>query len=445
MVNWKALGAQRRLLREGAWAMSGQVVAALAGVAGVRVLTELAPLAVFGAANLLVGAVSLGRNVVIAPLYNAQLRFHPRFSERGQSAWAARYFAWRAWIATGISAAAGTLLYLLAAACCSSLRIDWVTFLGLLMFLGADTGRTLATNRLNAERRQARLAVWVGLEGCLVIAAPSVLLCLWPTTASMIWGQALGVATTAVVLGVLSRGKPQGGDERRNPSETLGLTKEVWHYGLPFAPMGLVGWIATIGDRYVLGGVQGVGEVGHYAAVSGVGSRPINFLGTLLNTIMRPVLFSAESSNDKAKAHRVFVGWVLLTTVAGAVLTLTMVLFGSAISRVLFAPAYREGSGRLLAWVALAYSLTAVTQVFENRLYSVGRSAVVLIPQLVGTVASVGFAIILIGLSGTVGAAEGKAAAFCLQCVATAFFALGVRRRKVSMEGQTANSAGGKP
>src|SRR5881398_3500080 len=74
-----ALSSWKRAGREGIWVVIGQASVALAGLVGVRLLTELAPREVMGNASLLLGAVILGRNIFVAPFSNAQIRFHPEY------------------------------------------------------------------------------------------------------------------------------------------------------------------------------------------------------------------------------------------------------------------------------------------------------------------------------------------------------------------------------
>ena len=88
-----AFSSWRRITGEGAWALAGQVAAAAAGLVAIRLLTELAPKEVFGEASLVLGAMMLGRQVFLGPIWNAQLRFHPEYRQKGQARWFTREIA----------------------------------------------------------------------------------------------------------------------------------------------------------------------------------------------------------------------------------------------------------------------------------------------------------------------------------------------------------------
>jgi O-antigen/teichoic acid export membrane protein len=92
-----------------------------------------------------------------------------------------------------------------------------------------------------------------------------------------------------------------------------------------------------------------------------------------------------------------------------------------------------------MLWVVSGYGVFGVTQVLENRLLSLGRSARLLLPQVVGAIANITLSIILIHRNGMIGAAQATFGSFVLQVVATAamlLHALAMRRRHSEEETQ---------
>ncbi|MBV8267213.1 MAG: hypothetical protein JO252_12870, partial [Planctomycetaceae bacterium] len=74
----------RNTISDGAWLVSGQGLTAISMLVGVRLLTEAVPPEVYGAVSLMVGILTLGRNLFCFPFCQASLRFYSDAARRGQ-------------------------------------------------------------------------------------------------------------------------------------------------------------------------------------------------------------------------------------------------------------------------------------------------------------------------------------------------------------------------
>ncbi len=419
-----------RAAREGAWAAGGQAAIAAAGLLGVRLLTEIAPKAVYGEAALILGALLLGRQLFLGPVMQAQLRFHPKYRIKKQTRWFSREIARLAWLGAGAFAAAGLCAYLVWRWRDGG---EWRPLVALAAagILVTDVAKALRRNRLNAERRQARYAVWVGAEAWLWPALSALLLLLWTSTESYLAGQVAASAVALVLFGVLfypaaPREPPVTKAEPRRE-----FVRKVASYALPFVPFAVAGWAAMLADRYVLAGFAGRADIGLYTAAYAVASRPFMLVGGMATILARPVLFQAKSDRPSGKAGKVFALWTVAIACVGALGVLGFWLFGDWAACLLLAEEYRAGAVGVFMWVAPAYAMAGVAQVIEMRLMSLGRSRALLWPAGLGAATNVGVAFLLVPLLGVQGAARAATAGFAVRLLAVIWTLRTCRSRDV--------------
>jgi hypothetical protein len=204
-----SLSSWLRVAREGGFVVAGQVAVALAGLIGIRLLTELAPGHVFGEASLLMGLLMLGRNLFLAPFYNVQLKFHPEYGARGQGTWFTEQMAFYAGRSLICVLALGVPLYALWRWTEGGFRPLLLAVLAIILLL--DNAKNLRLGRYNAERRQARSAAWAVAEALMAVILGAAALWCSTTTEAYLLGQA---AAAGIVLGIfvhLAPALPQTG------------------------------------------------------------------------------------------------------------------------------------------------------------------------------------------------------------------------------------------
>lgn len=403
-----------RLFRDGSWVLAGQVLTVVAGLVGVRVLTELASPAVFGETALWLGVVTLARNFFVIPVSMFQVRYHPEYKQRGRL----DHFLDRTAVFTNrgsiATTAAGTVAY-----------FGWVLVTGesirptlliaLLVMSRTDAYRTYYQNILNAERRQQGLALWTAVEAWAVVLCSAAALLFASTTEYYLIGTAAAWSATLLVFRparTAGEGVPPVGDP------AMSIRQELIAYGLPFVPLALFSWLLHFANRYVLG-LQGPEAVGLFTAAFTLASKPAVMASSLVATVARPILFDAESGGRKAYAARIFTLWFAGVLASGTLICLALYVLSPWIVRWFLAPEFRPGAPAVILWVSIGYALYTLVNVVENRIMSFGRSVHLILPVMIGAVLVLVLNWAWIPAHGSLGAAWAAAGGFGGQLVAT--------------------------
>lgn len=419
--------------KEGVWVVIGQVMTAVAGLAGLRLLTELATKELIGQASMLLGAFALLRNLFLAPVGNLQLRFHPEFVASGQAGWFTRtvtHFTWFGAAGLWLSLVAGLLVWR-----ALDPGVSLMSMLAIATLMACtEVPRSVRLNWLSAERLRGASAVWSSTEAWLAVAGAACAVAWRSTSETYLAGQALGVLSGLLLFGVMffpaiprdAQAAPADGRER--------LKSLVVSYGLPFVPLALVGWISNLGDRYILAGHLGAAEVGVYSAAYGLASRPFLMVGGVMSGFARPILFQAEGQGRSGKANRIFALWIGITAAVSALGVFLFWLLGDRVAAVFLAEQFRHKDTTMaFVWVASGYSFMNLIQVLENRLLSKGVSSRLVLPSVAGAVFNVVANLVLIPRFGLLGAAQATAATFVLQAILVAEVSrAAVRERRVA-------------
>jgi O-antigen/teichoic acid export membrane protein len=420
----------RHLVRTGALIVVGQVAVASLGITALRLYTNLAPPDVFGESNLILSALALGLQVFVAGFTAAQLRYYSEAEARR----AGDEFTREAmiWALRATAVLAGLIVFSWAVARMMGKVVYTPSLVASgIAWLFAMVLRNVFLCRIQAERRQAAYARIQVIEALLLLVVTLIALRLAPRVESFLLGQTLAIVLLLVVIlmGEKSARTVFGAHSAAN----TGFLSKAWSYGMPFAPMSALSWLANLGDRYTLAFFLGADATGRYVAPFSIASRGLNLVSSALCDLFRPILFDAENRQDNRQARRIFASWILCSVSLSTAGVAVIYVAGTLVARLLLAPGYRAGAVDIMLWVSFGYAVFGVTQVLENRLLSVGYSARLLLPIVLGAVANIAFSIVLIRRNGIVGAAQATCASFVFQSMATTGVLLhALRRRGVS-------------
>lgn len=431
-------GGLRRLSKEGAATLISQCIVALAGLYGVRLLTQLAPQSVLGNATLIIGAMGLLRNLIIAPVANGQIRFHPEYIHRGRASWFVHRITAITWslnrIATVILVI-GCLVWMLAGSLAR--RNGWTWFPAesptllvtaiLACSFSIETAKMLRLSRLSAERRQFRSAIWNSLDSLLVLAGPILAMLILKTLDSYLLGVLVGSGLALVCVGIVNFPPPEADRPGVAEPSSQELKTALMAYGLPFIPLAVISFVSNLGDRYLIKAMMGSDSVAIYSMCYALANKPLGLINSLFSTLARPILFDAVSRGNHAKGRKVFLLWLLGVLGSGALVVLGMALFGSLLARWFLAESYREHAVPIFIWVSLGYVLSNGCTVVENRMMSLMRTRSMIFPQALAAIANVGINLLMIPRYGIVGAAIATAITFALQLVAELWMLLNTR------------------
>jgi O-antigen/teichoic acid export membrane protein len=353
---------ERMKLEMGDWARSdllpvgvSQIVAALGQIIGVRLLTEALTPSVFGEIALILGLSTLATSILVHPTMQALLRYHAEYAHLGNSSPVER---------TAVQAILKNVRFALPFSIplvVLAVVAGWINIpvaLLLVVLVGADGMQMFRTATLNASRQHRRYGAWQIAEawGRPLLAYVAVS---WLGVHPEIVLSSF-IAVTAGIYAVmrLTADPASGGPHVRHEHEEK-LLHAFQSYARPLTPLGLLGWLSGMADRYMIGGLLSAQSVGMYAAVYGLASRPILILSSIVETSIRPVYYSAVMRNDRQESRKHLVAWFAIVFSAGAALCGLLSLFHHEVAKLLLGPDFREGS-YLMPWIAGGYVLFAL-------------------------------------------------------------------------------------
>jgi len=369
-------------LSDGVWLTGLQGLAVLGQLAGIRLLTEILPPAVFGEFSLWLGIVALAAAGLANPTMQAMLRYYPEYVLQGNGGLVKTVARKQL-----VKLITWTLPAFLASAI-AALMFGWanMTVLGLLIALVAvEIARMQNTALLNAARAHRAYGIWLVAEawGRPILA--------WALVNFM------GVSLTLVLAGFLlasllvwaamRRFVPHDRTVHIAITEQSALADRFWKYSLPLLPLGLLGWVSGMADRYMIGALLSPADVGLYVAIYGLASRPMLMFGGIVETTIRPAYQSALVEGDNRRAHNYLRKWVLLI-VLGSIMAIALAWAGHPwLAHILLGEHYRSVS-YFLPWIVGGYALLALSDISTRVCYAHGATDRVLLIVLVGSISA---------------------------------------------------------
>lgn len=402
----------KHLIKEGGWVFFGQASVAIISLVGLRILTEIAPPNLLGGATLLLGAITLLRNIFIAPIGNTQIRFHSEYLNTGHAKWFDDNIR-RLYIKLLIISILIFIIIFFVWTYSSEYPFNLLLLLILILYYALDVIKSFKINRLSAERRQKYAAIWQTIDTVLVNAFFIVALLIVNNVESYLAGQSLGLLMGLLIFGFISYPKIEN-KKKENPDYSE-IKSKIIHYGLPFVPLAIVAWISNLSDRYIIGNFLNLNEVGIYTAVYSIASRPFLMMGGILSGFFRPLLFQKESQNDSVNARKTFKVWVLTTLFIFSLGVILYLLGGNLLIKLLLAKAYANNTYLIFIIIGIAYAIFSFNQIIENRILSFGNSNKIIYPNAIAAIIKLIVNFLLIPYYGINGAAFATLTSFIIQ------------------------------
>jgi len=413
-------GLLKRHTRDALWVACGAALTASGTLAGVRLLTQFLPPAVYGVVALALGASTLALGLISTPLTQAAMHFHPGMQTQGKGRELEKS------LLRILARLAPWVLLLVGGAVivCARRQLGApvaIAAAGVLFCI--DSLRSASLSLLNSARRHRRYALWTAIDAWSrpLVATGAVLLL--SGSPEVVLFAYVGVA--AVLLAMFSGGQWTQSppvSEHYSPSQRRALDGRMWSYALPLVPLGIINWASNLGDRYIIGGTLGLAAAGLYAAVYGLSSYPFMLVGGTVETVLRPVHQAAVTSGDHARARSVLILWLALVGGICSLGVVALALGHYIVARLFLGPSYRSWS-ILMPWIGLGYAIRSTSYVFERVCYAYGRPRRVLAIQLFAAVATVIATPIGVLVWGLMGAAVAVGVYFTVQLTAAIVFA----------------------
>lgn len=370
------------------WVGFGQGLAALGGVVGVRLMTNVLNPTSYGELALGMTVTTLIQQLALGPLSGAFLRFFAPAQEANQIS---GYLQ-------GVQVLLGQVtIILLAVGSLSSVglwafgHVEWIALALAALMFSLFSGYNAALNGMqNAARQRVAVAWHQGLGQWLrFLMAVALMSVLGAFSSVAMVGYALAFVVVLCSQFLFFRRKilPLSTSQpMARPDDVGDWTRKMSSYAWPFATWGLFTWAQMSSDRWALQTFGVTSDVGFYAVLYQLGYYPITLLSGLITQLVAPILFDrAGDGSDSARlnhTHRmnslVLIGAALLT-VLGTIFTF---LLHTQIFSLLAAPEFREVSF-LLPWMVLSGGLFASGQVAVLSVLSGINSRGLVTPKIV--------------------------------------------------------------
>lgn len=415
---------QKRFLGDAFWALSGQVVSALALLLGTRILTELVTPDIFGQVALLNGFVALGVAVFSYPFICAGMRMIPEC--RNQQERAALHKAVFSLTARSTAIAMACLILGGALYCyVNDHEIGLFALTGLL--LAVTVRRELGVQLLIGERKQRGASLWQASDSVLrpVFAI------------GLVWGVGqnpgailLGYIFASVVSNTLWSIVQAGKGEAHYRNQTLlaaQFKRNVWVYALPLIPMELIFWINGLGDRYVIGYMLTAADVGLYAASYTIINEAFNRSAMVLLRTFQPAYFQSFSAGKSREAFSVLRLWLACVLGFGIIGILLVMVCKGWVATLLLAKSY-QSAVILMPAIALGSALNALGTVLAQPLLAKKRTKSLLKGRICGALVAAISLPLLVHVYGLPGAAMANPVYFGIEALVLALLAKPWRR-----------------
>jgi O-antigen/teichoic acid export membrane protein len=307
-----------------------------------------------------------------------------------------------------------------------SAGLSYWAFVALACLVAVEVAGTFETGLLGAARRQKPVALWRGVEAWARsgLSAATVLV-LGATPQAVLGGYFLGSAAALLFLLLAFSAvgtRPETAADHHN------LTGALHAYALPLVPLGVVGWINALSDRYILGGLAGAEAVGIYAAAYGLVGRPITLAVSVVLATIRPAYFEAVAGGEAAVERKTVRAWVWMTIAICVLGVAAVALLNETIAALFLAERYRFAAD-IMPVLALGFSLMSISQVLNCVSLAYKRPELVVYSEGGAALASVVLGVPLIWAAGVHGAAMTTALAYLVQAVLAYYLSRGAVRR----------------
>ena len=397
----------RRLAREGAWVLSGQVASIIGALVLVRVLTEYLEPAQYGQLALGLTVAALVNQVVMGGVTAGIGRFYSIAAEKNDVP--GYLHASQRLMGYATSAVVAIALVLMGGLLWLGYS-QWMGLAAVALVFSVLSGYNASLSGIqNAARQRAVVAFHGSLDaGLKILLAVGVMLWLGRSSTAVVLGYALSslLVTGSQLLFLRRLIRPQG----KKPQAFANWGRQIWTYSWPFSVFGVFTWMQQISDRWALQTFASGHDVGLYAVVFQLGYTPIGLATGMAMTFLGPILYhrsgSAADHARNTSVHRI--AWRI--TFAGLLMTALAFVFTFLlhewIFQLLVAVKY-DAVSYLLPWMVLAGGIFAAGQMLALKLMSEMKPAAMTAAKIVTAILGVGLNIYgasQFGLQGVVAA-----------------------------------------
>jgi len=408
---------ERRLFGDAFWALFGQLVSAIALLAGTRVLTELVTPDIYGQVALLNGFVALGVTLFSYPFICAGMRLLPECLNKSECA---ALYAVVTRLTVRATALAIGMLMLGGGIYSYFSHSDVGLFLLAGVLLMVTVRRELGIQLLIGERKQRGASLWQSSDSILrPLLAISLV---WWGNQKAEWvllGYILASMVSNMAWSFVYRVKV---DNNKRPRVARNFRADVWAYALPLIPMELIFWVNGLGDRYVIGYLMTAAEVGLYAATYLIINEAFNRSAMVLLRIFQPVYFQSCAENQTKEGFRILWVWIGCVVALGIIGVSLLLVTKDWVAAWVLAKSYHSAV-ELMPAIAVGCALHALGTVVAQPLLASKRTRLLLLGRVCGTVTAAISIPLMVKNYGLMGAAIANPIYFGVEALVLALLA----------------------
>lgn len=404
-----------RIHRDAAWVIAGQILAALAVLASLKVWSEYLRPAEVGLMGLIVGAASMMVGFIAGPITQAVLVSYAVCLRDGVTH-ELRTVGWATLFR--ISGAASIVLIVVGLPASFFLGVHWLTpFFVAGLFL-VDARRNFEIVLLVSDRRQRDVALITIGDAWLRLLVLWALLHFAQASAYLAVAAYL-CSALAFLIGLRIVLKPVAWPPAPvvAPALRAELGRRLHSIARPLFPAFVVLNITQMSGRYLAGGMLGLSSAGLFIVAEGLVRRPYGMLSGIIDWTLKPLLTTAFARRDPARAAFVRRLWLIAgagVALGGAVL---FFLLGDWIGSLLLSADYADANA-LFFPLAISMTIWNLGLAFTAFTVSTGRTGPVLVTNIIGCVATVGLVALGAALQGLPGVILGMIGGGCVQLAA---------------------------
>jgi len=388
---------KKRLINDGAWTASLQVIAAVGQLVGIRLLTEIMSPRDFGVLSLYLGVVALLATCIVNPTMQALLRYYQEYAMIGYGRLvrivaSKQLISMLLWITPFFLV--GIILLLVYD------RVSFSDFILLGALVVIEIIRLQNTALLNSARMHKEYGFWAVADAWLRPLLAFVLFKYFGASLTLVIGAFF--CSSLIVWFVMKRTVPYDEDKKWNDSKFNKLKILFWRYSFPLLPLGILGWVTGMGDRYLIGIILSPADVGVYVAIYGLASRPMLMLGSIVETTFRPVYQNSVIVGDRSLATFYLKRWSLIIFIMASSAVIISLFSYDLLARIMLGEQFRYAS-YLFPWIVTGYAFYLFYQITGRICYAFGKTKKVLYVEMAGSIiaiVSIVFGIISLGLLG---------------------------------------------
>lgn len=391
----------RRLSKEGAWIVFGQIAAVLGSLVGVRVLTELLDPAAYGELALGVTIATLVNATIMGPLCNGATRFYATAVENNSLPDYLKSVANLVLKATGVVL---VIVGIVALELFAAGNQHWAMIVVSAMLFSILSGYNSILNGIqNAARQRTIVALHSGLEawGKFLLAAG--LIVIFGAFSSLaIAGYALAILIVLAFQSFFFINKIAA-DIKQQDVKSLHeylIRKKIFEYAWPFATWGIMLWAYMSAGKWSLQFFCSSEEVGYYAVLFQLGYYPITTMATMVNQFLEPIYY--QRAGDGTNPERVLNVFriarrVFLFSLVIVIFLFFMLFYFHALIFHYFVSADFSKVSHLLPFMCLYAGIFVSSQFCSLALYVNKNAKLLVLPKILSF--SLGALLILLGTS----------------------------------------------